>query len=295
MDVYDSALARIVERGGMVVALGGLDSGKTTFCTMCAAVAVRLGKRVAYLDTDIGQTSVGPPTTIGLKFLESDEQLQPEQLARADARYFVGATSPAGHLLPMVVGATKMVAEARREDPHLIVVDTTGLIDGTLGQVLKLYKVEAMRPDWVIGFQRGGELEPILGSIRRALPPEVECLPVDGKIVPTSIEQRAQHRLDRLRAVFEPPLQRWKVKPSVLVPPVPPEVDPADLDGLLVGMDDGKGNCIGLGILEHKEDGLRMISSVTEGAKALRLGSVRVQLPEFRTTSVDLRHLFLSD
>ncbi|HEX9711487.1 MAG TPA: Clp1/GlmU family protein [Actinomycetota bacterium] len=295
MDLYDSVLARIVERGGMVAALGGLDSGKTTFSKMCAAVATRLGKTAAFLDTDVGQSTVGPPTTIGLKFIANEEDLEPERLGRPDALYFVGATSPQGHMLPMVVGAARLAAQARAVDPHLIVVDTTGLIDGTVGQVLKLHKMEALAPDWVVGFQRGGELEPILGAIRRSLPPEVISIPVDQRIVPTSVDERSQHRHDRLKATFEPPLHRWKVKPSVLVPAVPPDIDAAQLDGLLVGMDDGKGNCIGLGILEYKEDGLRMISSVAEGAKALRLGSVRVHLPEFKTAAVDLRELFFCD
>jgi hypothetical protein len=49
-----------------------------------------------------------------------------------------------------------------------------------------------------------------------------------------------------------------------------------------------------LGILEYREDGLRMISTLGEGAKALRLGSVRVT-PEFSTTNVDLRDIFISD
>ena len=295
MDLYDSVLARIVERGGMVAALGGMDSGKTTFSIMCAAVAVRLGKTVAYLDTDVGRSTVGPPTTIGLKFIASEEDLEPERLARPDAQYFVGATTPQGHMLPMVVGAARLAASARAVEPHLIVVDTTGLIDGTIGQVLKLHKMEALAPEWVVGFQRGGELEPILGVIRRSLPPEVISLSVDEGILPTSVDERAQHRHDRLKAVFEGPLHRWKVKPSVLVPAVPPEIEPASLDGLLVGMDDGKGACIGLGILEYKEDGLRMISSVAEGAKALRLGSLRVHLPDFRTSQVDLRDLFFCD
>jgi polynucleotide 5'-kinase involved in rRNA processing len=146
----------------------------------------------------------------------------------------------------------------------------------------------------VVGFQRGGELEPILGAIRRTLPLEVESLPVSPDIVPTDVDERARRRRERLRAAFEPPVHRWKVKASVLVPAVPPEVDPALLDGLLVGMDDGKGNCVGLGILEHHEDGLRMISTLAEGAKALRLGSTRVT-PEFSTTGVDLREIFISD
>lgn len=294
MDVYDSLVARTVERGGTSVVLGGLDSGKTSFCRMCAAVAVRLGRTVAYVDTDVGQSTVGPPATIGLKYVSSAEELEPDSMARADAIYFVGAPSPKGHMLPMVIGAMRLAEQARANGADLIVVDTTGFIHGTQGQVLKLHKVEALRPDAVIGFQRGSELEPILGSIRRTLPPEVDALPVADAVVPTSIDERASQRQDAFRRFFEPPLNHWKVKTSVLVPSIPPELDPAVLDRLLVGLEDGKGNCIGLGILEYKEDGLRMISTEGEGAKALRLGSVRVS-PEFSTSVVDLRDIFISD
>jgi polynucleotide 5'-hydroxyl-kinase GRC3/NOL9 len=294
MDLYDSFVARTVERGGIAVALGGLDSGKTSFCKMCAAVAVRLGRTVAYVDSDVGQSTVGPPTTIGLKFISSAEDLEPERLARADAIYFVGSTSPKGHMLPMVIGAMKLVEQARAAGAELIMVDTTGFIHGTQGQVLKLHKVEALRPDAVVGFQRGGELEPILGNIRRTLPPEVDAIAVDPAVEATSVEDRASHRQEGLRRFFEPPLNHWKVKTSVFVPSIPPELDPASLDRILVGLEDGKGNCIGLGILEHREDGLRMMSTEGEGAKALRLGSVRVT-EDFGTTGVDLRDIFISD
>ena len=294
MDLYDSIVARTVERGGTSVVLGGLDSGKTSFCRMCAAVAVRLGRTVAYVDSDVGQSTVGPPATIGLKFISSTEDLEPDPLGRADAIYFVGSTSPKGHMLPMVIGAMKLVEQARAAGADLILVDTTGFIHGTQGQVLKLAKVEALRPEAVTGFQRGGELEPILGGIRRTLPPEVDALPVDPAVQVTSVEERAIQRQEGLRRFFEPPLNHWKVKTSVFVPAVPPELDPASLDRVLVGLEDGKGSCIGLGILEHREDGLRMMSTEGEGAKALRLGSVRVT-EDFGTTGVDLRDIFISD
>jgi len=294
MDLYDSIVARTVERGGTAVALGGLDSGKTSFCRMCAAVAARLGRTVAYVDSDVGQSTVGPPATIGLKFISGAEDLEPDRMARADAIYFVGSTSPKGHMLPMVMGAMKLVDQARAAGADLILVDTTGFIHGTQGQVLKIAKVEALRPEAVIGFQRGGELEPILGGIRRTLPPEVDAIAVDPAVQVTSVEERATQRQDGLRRFFEPPLNHWKVKTSVFVPTVPPELDPSSLDRILVGLEDGKGNCIGLGILEYREDGLRMMSTEGEGAKALRLGSVRVT-EDFGTTGVDLRDIFISD
>jgi polynucleotide 5'-kinase involved in rRNA processing len=294
MDAYETLIARVVEKGGTAVALGGMDSGKTTFCKMVAAVAVRVGRTVAYVDTDVGQTTVGPPTTIGLKYIRDDADLSSEGLARPDQIYFVGDTSPQGHLLPLVVGSSKLAEEARRAGAEIVLVDTTGLIGGTLGQILKFHKLEALRPDWVIGFQRGEELEPIIGIIRRTMPVEVECMPIPDGVRITTVDERITNRREKLKAAFEPPVHRWKVKPSVFLPQLPPDVDPVKLDGLLVGMEDGKGNCMGLGILEYREGGLRMISTVAEGAKALRVGSTKVTA-EFDTHRIDLRELFVSD
>jgi polynucleotide 5'-hydroxyl-kinase GRC3/NOL9 len=294
MDAYETLIAHVVEKGGLAVALGGMDSGKTTFCKMVAAVAVRVGRTVAYLDTDVGQTTVGPPTTIGLKYVNSDTDLTAEALARPDEIYFVGDTSPQGHLLPLVVGAGKLAEDARRSGADVILVDTTGLIGGTLGQILKFHKIENLRPDWVVGFQRGEELEPILGAIRRTMPLEVECLPIPDSVRITTVDERIANRREKLKSFFEPPVHRWKVKPSVFIPQIPPDVDMTMLDGLIVGMEDGKGSCMGLGILEYREGALRMISTVAEGAKALRLGSMRVT-SEFDTSRVDLREIFVSD
>ena len=71
-----------------------------------------------------------------------------------------------------------------------------------------------------------------------------------------------------------------------------PDADLASLAGLLVGMEDGRGSCVGIGYLELAEDGhLRMISAVSEGARALRLGST-ITSDWTSTTRVDLRHLF---
>lgn len=277
----------------MAVALGGMDSGKSTFCKMVAAVAVRVGRTVAYLDTDVGVSTVGPPAAIGLKYITSDDDLAPDAMRHADSMYFVGSVGPQGHLLPLVVGASKLAEQARARGTDIILVDTTGLIGGTLGQILKYHKIEVLRPDLVVGFQRGQELEPIVGAIRRAFPLDVEVLPVPEQVKPASVDARITARQEKLRAAFQPP-HHWKVKMGIFIPNVPPDVDPAVLDGVLVGMEDGEGNCVGLGILEYRDGGLLLSSGADVGAKALRIGSTRVA-PDFSTSRVDLRDLFVSD
>jgi polynucleotide 5'-kinase involved in rRNA processing len=92
---------------------------------------------------------------------------------------------------------------------------------------------------------------------------------------------------------FEGELQRFRVKPTVFMPTLPPLFDLSQLDHLLVGLSDGHGGFTGLGYLEHvpHDGGLRLISPVADPPKALRLGSVRLE-DNYRAKRVDLRNLF---
>jgi polynucleotide 5'-kinase involved in rRNA processing len=80
----------------------------------------------------------------------------------------------------------------------------------------------------------------------------------------------------------------------VFMPTLPPDFDLIRLDGLLVGMEDGMGDCVGIGVLEYDagEDILRMVSPVTTGVKGLRLGSVRIDIEGRSKGPVSLRQLF---
>jgi hypothetical protein len=109
-----------------------------------------------------------------------------------------------------------------------------------------------------------------------------------------SVEERMLFRERQFAAYFDTGSSRWRVKPTVFMPTLPPDFDLALLDGLVVGMEDGKGTCVGIGVLEHDsaEDILRMVSPVTEGVRGLRLGSIRMELSGRSKGPVDLRHLF---
>jgi polynucleotide 5'-kinase involved in rRNA processing len=296
MDPYDEIVEKALARRGVIVLLGGLDSGKSTLARRIAGRAIDGGLVAALLDADVGQSTVGPPTTVGLKLCRDRADLDPDALARADHLAFVGATSPQGHLLPLVTGARLLLDRAREASADLVVVDTTGLVSGVYGQVLKFHKVGVLQADLVIGLARGGELDPLLGVIRRFYAAEVVALGVHPDVVPTSVEQRAAGREESMRRYLAEPLQRWRVKPTVFMPALPALFELSVLDHLVVGLSDGKGRCTGIGYLEYlAEDGaLRLISPVAEAPKALILGSVRLE-DAFRARRVDLKNLFGSD
>ncbi len=296
MEPHEAVVERVAKASGVVLLFGGLDTGKTTLGRAIASAGLRNGRQVAYLDADLGQKAVGPPATVALKMITGEADLVPAAMARPDAIAFVGSISPQGQLLPLVVGATRLLDRALDDGADLVVVDTSGMVSGVYGQILKYHKVEMLRPDVVIGLQRGAELAPLLGMVNRFFATDVVSLPVHPDVVPTSVEERATFRERAMRAYFAEPLQRWRIKPTVFMPALPTLFELSQLHRLLVGLSDGKGECIGLGILDHmaEEDALRLITSVNEAPKALKLGSVRVE-PDFRVRKVDLRNLFGTD
>lgn len=296
MDPYEELITRAVTRRGVHVLVGGMDSGKSTLARRIAAVGVTQGLTVGVLDADVGQSSVGPPTTVGLRLVRSDADLAPESLRRADDLAFVGSISPQGHLLPLVTGTRLLLDRAKEQGAELVVVDTTGQVSGVYAQLLKFHKIGILQPELVVGLARGEELEPLLGVIRRFYATEIVTLGVHPDAVPTSVEQRALNREEAMRGYFTEPLQRWRVKPTVFVPALPDLFDISTLDRIVVGLSDGKGACLGIGYLEYLEEdqGLRLVSPVAEAPKALILGSVRLE-EGFRARRVDLRNLLGSD
>ncbi len=292
----ETARGRVLAELGTVLLIGGMDTGKTTFALDLARRAAARGISVALVDADVAQSSVGPPTTVGLKMIGSAD-ITAEDLRRADALGFVGALSPRGHLLPLVTATGAMVARAREQGAELVLVDTTGFVSGIYAQILKYHKMMAVSPRYVIAFERGGELEPLVGIAHRFTAAEVLEVPAASDLVARSAEDRAEHREKGFAGYFAAGASRWRVKPTVFMPALPPEFDLARLDGLVVGMEDGTGSCVGIGILEYDaaEEILRMVSPVTDGVRGLRLGSVRTDIHGRNKGAVSLRELFGTD
>jgi polynucleotide 5'-kinase involved in rRNA processing len=293
----ETVYERLLTNPGAVFVLGGIDSGKTTFAVEMARRATERGIPAAIVDADIQTSTVGPPTTVGLRYCAGLQSFSPETLRTADAMAFVGSIQPRAHLLPLVTSTAKLVATARQQGCRLIAIDTTGLVSGIYGQTLKYFKMDMVAPDVVVAFERGGELEPIVGIAQRFTAAEVLEVPVPDEVMPRSVDERSDAREQQFAAYFAEGTSRWKVKPTVFMPTLPPDFDLALLDGLVVGMEDGKGACIGIGVLEFDagEEMLRMVSPVSEGVKGLRLGSLRISLDGRSRGPVDLRQVFQTE
>ncbi len=197
----------------------------------------------------------------------------------------------------MVMGTGKLVARARADGRRLIVVDTTSSVSGLEGQMLKYFKMDAVAPKAVVAFEHGGDLELIVGVAQRFTEATVFELPVSPQVVERTVEERMTYREEQFAAYFAEKTSRWRVRPTVFMPAPPPEFDAGLFDSLVVGMEDGRGSCVGIGVLEYdeKEDFLRMVSPITEGVRGLRLGSIRIDTEGRSKGPVHLRELFSTE
>lgn len=268
--------------------IGAIDTGKTTMAQRIIRSILATGRTVGYVDADISNSTAGPPTCAALRVVKTLGDL--DRIDQPDALHFVGAISPE-HLVLQQVIATAALVEQAKQIADAVVIDTTGVISGVVGESLKYHKMELCRPESVVALQRGGELEPVIGMLRRFFGAEVVTAPVEPDVLPSSPDDRASRRSARFQEAFGPPLERWRVKPTVFAPTLPSELDPNRLDGILVGIHDSDGRCQGLGRLEVDDGTLRVLTNRGEGMQGLRLGSVRLDLDGFNTRPVNLREV----
>jgi len=94
-DPDDSILAAELRR---ILVLGATGVGKSSFCRFLGERLLSAGREVAVVDADIGQKDIGPPAAVTLGYPRLSTPLEEIRPVRF---FFVGATSPAGRLLPL--------------------------------------------------------------------------------------------------------------------------------------------------------------------------------------------------
>src|SRR5438477_978360 len=183
----------------VTVIVGASDAGKTTLVAQLAGELAARGGPVAVVDADVGQSEIGPPTTVGLGRVTGE-------LARlADAEVlaleFVGDTSPVRYIRETAEATGRLVRRALSAGFERVLVDTGGLVEGPLGLALKRAKIRAVDPDLVLVLQRRDESEPIAralasgGARPRAPPPAPPSAPA-----PRTAARRPQPRAPSPRA-----------------------------------------------------------------------------------------------
>ncbi len=199
---WQTLLDRAIARPGTVLVLGASDSGKSTLCRWLLVALAEAGRPGLLLDADVGQSASGLPSTVSLS------QVRPDGTLIRRQSFFVGATTPQGHVPAHLAAVSQAVRAAQGADQQAgparrLVVDTTGLVHGAEAWQLKLRKAQILHPVLVAGLQNDGEVEHLLSPHHGASGVEVVRLPVSSAIARRSQEQRRAYRESCFHAALE--------------------------------------------------------------------------------------------
>ena len=188
----------LVPRNKLIMVMGGADTGKTTLIE-CISDLLAKKTNVGIIDTDMGQSHIGLPTTVAWGMVKGE--FKGWQLIHVKDFYFTGALSPVGNLLPALTGA-KLITDKALSTCDKVVLDTTGLIAEPAGRVLKQFKIDILSPDIVLTLERSHELGHILNGFKYLTSPRIYRLPVPGQVASKSAAKRTRYRLEKFTSYF---------------------------------------------------------------------------------------------
>ncbi len=143
------SLAETILEEGLkrVMVVGDVDSGKTSLVTLLVNVLASRGRRVAVIDADVGQKSIGPPGTVGLGV--TDRQVYTLSSIEMLDAFFIGSNTPSGILHRSLSGVMLLLQKAEKLSDFTL-IDTTGWVTDSEGRELKFFKALLTEPDLIV-------------------------------------------------------------------------------------------------------------------------------------------------
>jgi polynucleotide 5'-hydroxyl-kinase GRC3/NOL9 len=271
---WDMAADALLDmREGKVMVIGAPDVGKSTLSVYLTNRLMAHGYRVRVVDADIGQTDLGPPTTIGSAFpnrlITSLTDLTPA------ITLFIGHTNPTRVESKLIDDVQELSTDI---DETMTIVNTDGWVSDPEAVLFKKRLITSLRPDLVLGLAKGNELHPILSSSRA----ESMNLNAAKQVLARSRSNRRDIRTAGYIKFLEG--GRTRIIPIHDLQLLTPNRFPAlwgprsdELNGLIVGLTEENGHLIQIGIFRGVEgDGARVYCRDTMNLRKLEFGYIRL-------------------
>jgi polynucleotide 5'-hydroxyl-kinase GRC3/NOL9 len=258
VDWADKIAQQLLDNGsvgsGICLILGAADTGKTTLASSLAKHAAS-SRTTAIVDADIGQSHIGPPTTVGWALADSSKDFS--QLT-ASGISFVGDVTPTGHLLQLIAAITQCVQQAS-EAAGLIIMDTPGFIHGPAAAALWWTVQRILKPASILAVQRSNELNDILVGFE-FLDTKLEFINCPQEITTKSPLTRQHYRQKQFAEYFRDScvynfsLTKVSVQ-SVVGWGLPHHKKIGGLKPTLLALGDGKGTDMAIGVITDWRQG----------------------------------------
>lgn len=152
----------LLPEGAKIMIIGEADTGKSTVVAALARWFQNQSQKVAVVDSDMGQSDIGPPGFISYGIVERD--IVSLQSITNNGSYLIGKTSPYGRELSMVTGTKVCVEAAGHQGTAAILIDTCGLVKSLKGIQLKCAKAEIIKPDLILALKTLG-IAPLINRL----------------------------------------------------------------------------------------------------------------------------------
>ncbi len=149
---WEELVERIESEGySKIFLFGDTDSGKSS---LAAYLANKLSGRKWLVDLDIGQADIAHPCAMGMGVTDGGI-VSISQVGMIDG-YFVGTNTPTGREARCLRGVARIFSklEELMREGERVIIDTTGWIRGRRAREYKLAKIEIIKPDLIVCFDR---------------------------------------------------------------------------------------------------------------------------------------------
>ena len=241
------AILSVQKKPVVILLLGKIDSGKSSYCTYLVNKLVNGKCRVAVLDGDLGQSDIGPSGTVGYAIISKPvAELYNLKLQNA---FFVGDTSPITAITKTIEGLAAMKAEILTRPVDFVVVNSDGWVLGDIAVRYKTELIKELKPDVIVGIQVEDELTALIANLENTLAIFVEPS--------SSLNQRSSEKRQSLREMTyakymkDAKLQNYPLSQLTIEPrdAFPKNQNPEK--GLLVGLYGSESKFLGIGVLRE--------------------------------------------
>jgi polynucleotide 5'-hydroxyl-kinase GRC3/NOL9 len=267
------AILSVQKKPVVVLLLGKIDSGKSSYCTYLVNKLVNGKCRVAVLDGDLGQSDIGPSGTVGYALISKPvTDLFNLRLKNA---FFVGVTSPVTTMAKTIEGLASMKAEVLEKQVDFVVVNTDGWVSGDVAVSYKTQLVKELNPDVIVGVQVEDELSSLIAVLQNA---SVIMVDPSSSLSPRSAEKRKLLReMTYARYMKNAKLRNYPISQITIEPreALPKYQEPEK--GLLVGLYGSGNKFLGIGVLREinqKRKALKVQTAISAKPKRLVFGKV---------------------
>lgn len=294
-----STVRSLQKKPTVVMVIGGIDSGKTSFCTYIINRLISEKCAVSILDEDMGQSDIGPPCTIA--YTNVTKPITDLFNLEGENTFFVGATSPSEAADMTVEGTSLLIAEILgRCTMDFVIVNTDGWAEGEGAVEFKSRLASAVKPDVIFCLQPKDEVPSLCAAFGDALGEFRE----ERAESPAAVRQRNREKRRSLRElgyakylgnakVKSFSLKRLKVKEfcgtsssnSNLKAEVAEKPKKSatfrqcEEKGLLIGLLNNQNKFLGIGItqgVDYTRQMLKVRTSVSAEPSCIVLGKVRL-------------------